>query len=167
MRITISWDSFNGRRYSRPWVARITAWPVGSRPAISWGNYLGNDSGGELEIEAAPGDVLRYGQKDRRGNGTINRYAIVLEDGSRLKVSEPNASRYYHAADKAATLRELIIKHQQALNAQIEFDSWLDQMREENPCPEGADKMLHRFWAETEYNRRDTVRRNALKEFAI
>jgi hypothetical protein len=167
MRITISWGPFNGRRYSRPWVARITAWPVGSRPAISWGNYLGNDFGGELEIEAAPGDVLRYGQKDGRGNGTINCYAIVLEDGSRLKVSEPNASRYYHAADKSATLRELVVKHQQALNAQIEFDSWLDRMREENPCPAGADRMLHRSWPDAEYNRRDAARRNALKEFAI
>jgi len=167
MRITISWDSFNGRRYSRPWIAKVTAWPVGSRPAITWGNYLGNDNGGELEIEAQAGDVLRYGQKDGRGNCTINLYAIVLEDGSRLKVSEPNASRFYHAADKPAILRDLIFKHHQALNALVEFDCWLDQMRADNPCPEGADKMLHRCWSEAEYNRRDAIRRNALKEFAI
>ena len=167
MRITISWDSFNGRRYSRPWIAKVTAWPVGSRPAITWGNYLGNDNGGELEIEAQAGDVLRYGQKDGRGNCTINLYAIVLEDGSRLKVSEPNASRFYHAADKPAILRDLIFKHQQALNALVEFDCWLAQMRADNPCPEGANKMLHRCWSEAEYNRRDAIRRNALKEFAI
>ena len=157
MRITVGWDSFNGRRYSRPWIARVTAWPVGSRPAISWGNYLGNDSGGELEIEAAPGDVLRYGQKDGRGNGTINRYAIVLNDGTKLKVSEPNASRYYHATDKAAVLGDLIAKHQHALNAQTEYDAWCDAQRET-----GGN------WTGTpEYSRRNSVLRDALKEFAI
>jgi len=155
MRITISWDCYNQRRYSRPWIARVTAWPVGSRPAIEWGNYLGNDAGGELEIEATPGDVLRYGQKDGRGNGTINCYAIVLEDGSLLGVGEPNAKKYYVAADKSLVFGDLLHLRDQLRAAKIAEETALDAWRS-GGCKDMA-----------LYNRAEADMREARKLYAI
>ena len=67
MRTSIEIGSYNSRRYSRPWIGRITAWPVGARPELAWGGYAEDDNGGELEIEAQAGDIIRWGQRDGRG----------------------------------------------------------------------------------------------------
>ena len=91
MRISITVGSYNQRRYSCPWIARVTAWPVGSRPELAWGGYAGDDSGGELEIEASPGDIIRHGQKDGRGNGWSNNWGIVQDDGSIEGCDQPQA----------------------------------------------------------------------------
>ena len=155
MRITISWDCYNQRRYNRPWIARVTAWPVGSRPAIEWGNYLGNDKGGELEIEAAVGDVIRYGQKDGRGKSTINRYAIVLEDGSLLVVGEPNAKGYYVSEDKSLALGDLLLQRNQLRAARDANKSSLDIWRA-GGCKDMA-----------LYNRAESDMREARKLYAI
>ena len=94
MRITYTYSAYNHRRYQRPWIARITAWPVGGRPKLEWGRYLGNHeigSGGEAEIMAQPGDIVRSGQKDYRGGNSNNDWLIVEADGSLRKISETEA----------------------------------------------------------------------------
>ncbi len=98
MRITQLVKPYNSRRYGKPWIARVTAWPVGSKPAIEWGSYLGNEAGGELEVTAEVGDVLRSGQKDYAYvGGTINRYYIVHADGILERVTEASAAAHYRA----------------------------------------------------------------------
>lgn len=68
MLIEFEWGPYNERRYSKPWAARVTAWPVGQRqPDVEWGTFIGNsDEGGIVEIEAEPGDIVRWGQRDQR-----------------------------------------------------------------------------------------------------
>lgn len=81
VRVAIQFGAYNQRRYGRPWIGKITSWPVGGKPEMEWGSFCGNDNGGEVEIAAMPGDVIRYGQKDHRGNNTSAIWAIVLADG--------------------------------------------------------------------------------------
>ncbi len=74
-----TYNSYNQRRYGRPWAAVISAW--NGKPKLDFcGDYLGDDTGGRLEITCQPGDIIRYGQKDNRGNNTENEWAIVADD---------------------------------------------------------------------------------------
>ncbi len=98
LRYAESFSSYNARRYSRPWIARISAWPVGGKAEMQFGSYLGNDGGGEVEIMAMPGDIIRYGQKDGRGNGGMSEWAIAQADGSLTVVDQAEARKAYKAA---------------------------------------------------------------------
>lgn len=97
IRVAVEWSGYNARRYSRPWIAAITAWPVGGKPELGWGGYAGDDSGGELEIMAAPGDIIRYGQRDGRGNGGSNEWAIVQQDGTISGCTQAEARAHWQA----------------------------------------------------------------------
>lgn len=103
MRVAQSWSSYNQRRYSRPWIAKITSWPVGGRPEMAWGRYIGDDGGGEVEIEAQEGDIIRTGQKDGRGGKTSANWYIVGADGELILTDATEARKAWDArqADKA------------------------------------------------------------------
>lgn len=103
MRVSQSFGSYNQRRYGRPWICKITSWPVGGKPEVQWGAYCGTDDGGEVEIEAAAGDIVRTGQKDNRGNGTSADWYIVDADGSLQDTDAAGARKAWEAkqADKA------------------------------------------------------------------
>lgn len=94
MRIFVEFSSYNQRRYGRPWIAVVTSWPVGGKPEIRWGSYLGdsrNGEGGEAEIEAEPCDIVRWGQKDNRGGNTEANWGIVQADGHTLSCDAKEA----------------------------------------------------------------------------
>lgn len=95
MRITQRFSGYNSRRYGRPWISKIISWPVGGKSEVSWGSYLGDDDGGEVEIEASPGDIVRMGQKDNRGNNTSADWYIVQEDGSLSFVAMAEAKKHW------------------------------------------------------------------------
>lgn len=42
MRVTRRFGRYDDRRYGRPWIARVTSWPVGGRPEMEWGSYIGD-----------------------------------------------------------------------------------------------------------------------------
>lgn len=90
MRISREFEAYNGRRYSKPWVAHITAFD--GRPELDFvrGAWNGTDDGGELVFDAEPGEVVKIGQKDGRGNGTQNDFYRVGGDGGleQLKATE-------------------------------------------------------------------------------
>lgn len=92
-RVSIKFSGYNSRRYSKPWICRVTEWPVGGKPLVEWGTYNGDDQGGEVEIEAHPGAVIRYGQRDHRGNGTLCQYAIVQGDWTIKDCDAPEARK--------------------------------------------------------------------------
>ena len=98
MRVSQHFGGYNARRYSRPWIGKISAWPVGGKPTIAWGAYLGTDNGGEVEIEAQAGDIVRTGQKDGRGNNTTADWCVVEADGTLRKVTSAQARAAYEVA---------------------------------------------------------------------
>ena len=103
MRITKCFGSYNQRRYGRPWIAKITDWPMGGHPEVMWGSFLGNSSSGEAgeaEIEAEPGDVIKWGQKDHRGGNTEVYWGVVKSDGS-LETVDAQTARQAWSSKKA------------------------------------------------------------------
>jgi hypothetical protein len=82
MRITLKFGPYDETEYGKPWIAVVTAWPVDSGPAIRWGNYTGDNTGGEVEADATAGDIVRWGQKHLRTKGLGSHWGIVGEDGS-------------------------------------------------------------------------------------
>lgn len=80
MRVALKYNGYNARRYSKPWICKIVDWPVGGNPKVEWGTYLGDDNGGEVEIEVQIGDIIRSGQKDHRGGNTSAYWYIVGPD---------------------------------------------------------------------------------------
>ena len=73
------WEKdYNPRRYSRPWIARVLDWAVGMAPNLEWGRFQGGSGGpGLLEVHAGSGDIVRWGQKDRRGKNTVSQRGIA------------------------------------------------------------------------------------------
>ena len=96
VRVTRSFGSYNGRRYSKPWIALVTSWPVGGRAELVFGSYLGDNYGGEAEIMARPGDIVRWGQKDTRNpKYTTAEWGKVCEDGSIENLTMAEARKAY------------------------------------------------------------------------
>jgi hypothetical protein len=77
MRVTITFDAYNPRRYGRPWIAKITDWQIGKQPVLEFGALVGLTA----EIEASPGAIVRWGQRDNRGNHTTSCWGIVDAEG--------------------------------------------------------------------------------------
>ena len=102
MRVSQSFGGYNARRYSKPWIGIVTAWPIGGKPVIRFGRYIGNDrNGGEAEIDAQAGDIARWGQADHRGSKTDNLWGIVQEDGAILSCHEPQARQHWTQRQQA------------------------------------------------------------------
>lgn len=101
MRVSIEFDSYNPKRYSRPWGAKVSF--VGSKIHYDFkaGNYLGDSDGGNVYIECEPGDIVAYGQRDGRGGNTQNTLAIVQADGSLKEVDKVEALEYWERRNAA------------------------------------------------------------------
>jgi hypothetical protein len=95
MRFAKSFRPYDGAQYARPWIAKVVAWQVGKRAELAWGTYLGDDNGGEAEIEAAPGDVVLFGQKGRAGRAGFAVYGTLEADGSFKSCTEAAAARRF------------------------------------------------------------------------
>ena len=97
MLISKSYGSYNDRRYSRPWGARVNL--DGVKLAYKFtGQYQGDYSGGEVMIEAEPGMILAFGQRDNRGKNTENDLYRVQSDGSLATIDRASAVRYLREA---------------------------------------------------------------------
>lgn len=91
LRVAVKFGGYNARRYGKPWIARVASWPVGGQPDLLFGSYVGDSCGGEAEVPALPGDIVRWGQKDHRGSRSEAFFGVVLEDGTIEKVSPVKA----------------------------------------------------------------------------
>jgi hypothetical protein len=96
VRVSVRFGGCNERRYGKGWIGRIISWPVGGKPEIEWGSFIGDvGSGGEAEIMAKPGDIVRWGQKDHRGNNTEASWGKVETDGSIITLDATEARAAY------------------------------------------------------------------------
>ena len=96
-RVAVSFDSYNERRYSLPWIARVDTWPVGKRPNLTFGRYTSKPGdAGDAEILARPGDVVKWGKKDtRNGNDTLSLIGVVQKDYSISECTELEARKAF------------------------------------------------------------------------
>jgi hypothetical protein len=93
-RVTVKFEPYNDRRYGRPWIARVADWPIGRPPVLVFGASLSLTA----EIDAEPGAVVRWGQKDRRGRNDDRRWGIVQADLSVREFLDPEHCRRHWLA---------------------------------------------------------------------
>ena len=98
MRVTIELAGVNQRRYSRAWIAKVTSWPIGKPPVLSFGSNITYD---KCEIDAMPGDILRYGRRDHRGNKSFADWCIVQDDLDTVDVSADKARDHWLATQES------------------------------------------------------------------
>ena len=105
MKITRAFPDFNSRRFSRPWGAIVT-FPDGIKPSYA---FTGHWDGQAVIIEAEPGAVVAFGQRDYRGNRTTKTLFVVGAGGELTEVTEAAAREHATAprpaGDRPATRR--------------------------------------------------------------
>lgn len=87
-KIQINTVSYNQRRYSKPWIAKVD-FSKNPKGEFIWGSWVGDareGSEGLLVIEANEGEIIAHGQKDFRGNNTHTTYCQV-RDGKLVELS--------------------------------------------------------------------------------
>lgn len=89
--VTFSVGDYNQRRFSRPWIALISGWDVGGYPALKFGSA----SSCQAEVAAAPGALVKYGQKDNRGHAGTNEFGIVSKTGEIQRITEGEAKKAF------------------------------------------------------------------------
>lgn len=78
-KITLKTDSYNQRRYSKPWIA-VVDFSKSPKGDFAWGSWVGDartGSDGLLVISAEENSIIAHGQKDFRGNNGGTTYAQV------------------------------------------------------------------------------------------
>lgn len=97
MKVLKTYESFNARRYSDPWVAIVN--PKTARMDFSQrvggytGGYHTGDAGDLYVTDPVEGAVYAYGQKDYRGNNGGYFYAIY-RDGAFEKFGKSDLLKY-------------------------------------------------------------------------
>jgi hypothetical protein len=82
MEYTEQTESYNEKRYGKPWMAFVTGSLTKDFAFIDW---QGRSPGcaGEFNFTADPGTLIAYGQKDiRKNRGGVDGYQICMPDGS-------------------------------------------------------------------------------------
>ena len=97
MNIQIETESYNERRYGKPWIAKVD-FSDNEKGNFVWGNWVGDPGdSGLLIVDADPGDVVARGQKDnsgKRNNNSAPRWAIVNEAGELVSCTRVEAYRH-------------------------------------------------------------------------
>lgn len=81
-------DVYNERRYSRPWMAKISVSEM--KPQYSFdGQFLGEHGrAGETMMKAETGSIIAIGQKDNRRGNSINRWYKVVGSSEKIEIEE-------------------------------------------------------------------------------
>lgn len=129
MEIRIETASYNHRRYSKPWIAKVD-FSKSPKGDFVWGNFLGGDPGDEgmLTIQANPGDIVANGQRDNRGSNTDVSYNYVTLNGE-LAYLGNKAEAYKHFTETKTSAPDLdaLRKERETLVARIaEIDAILN-----------------------------------------
>lgn len=103
MKIESTTESYNERRFSKPWIAGVT-FDEAADAQFEFGTWVGRaGDAGILVIDAEPGAIVARGQRDYRGNRTTVDYYQVEADGTLTKLDgKPAAYRAFQAAQAAA-----------------------------------------------------------------
>jgi len=94
MKIERQTSSYNDRRYSRPWIAKVD-FAKNPNGDFLWGAWIGqNGEEGILIIEVASGDIIARGQKDfRKPRNSAPDWYQVTTDG-KLEALDSKAEAY-------------------------------------------------------------------------
>lgn len=101
IKITVETSSYNQRRYSKPWIAKVD-FSTNPNGDFQWGNWVGDavkGSEGMLIIEAEEGDIIARGQKDfRKPRNSAPDYYQVRDGKLEPVASKREALKLFEAA---------------------------------------------------------------------
>lgn len=98
MRYTYTVSSYNDRRYSKPWIALITDWPIGGHPKLQFSCAIDNQT---AELEANPGTIVKLGQKDyRKPSHSINNFGVTDIHGNITIINGAEARKLFEENKK-------------------------------------------------------------------
>lgn len=145
------YESYNHRRYSRPWVALL----VDAKPdfSIEVGRYTAKsgDAGELVIVDPQVGQVFTYGQKDYKGRHTEIAYCVYTEKGL---VDVP--------ADKLSSVQEIIEQNSsRSAHREVEVDFTTSEDKESTEASRTAQKR-----AENRYNNQKEFISEVLKAIA-
>ncbi len=92
---------YNKARFSRPWggVCRLDGLKVGYDFT---GLYQGDERGGDVVVEAEPGMILAFGQKDTKGVKSIQEFHIVELSGDLTQIGKQEAYDHLSREERGA-----------------------------------------------------------------
>lgn len=96
-RITFPFEKYNNRKFSKPWIAKVTQWETGSNPSYLFGKFLGvHGQAGICEISARIGDVICWGQKNYNSfRRSVRKIGVVTADYSIKELTDSEAKRVF------------------------------------------------------------------------
>lgn len=131
MRITVETESYNERRYGKPWIAKVDF--STAKGEFAFGDWTGDHyNGGEgvLSIEAQPGDIIAKGQKDtRQPRNSAPYFYMVTSNGELTPIGDKGEAYKYYLDNKkdAPPSLDALRKEREALLVRIaEIDAILN-----------------------------------------
>jgi len=122
MKITVETDSYNERRYGKPWVAKVDF--SNAKGDFSFGDWTGDHcTGGEgiLSLDTNPGDIVATGQKDnRKPRNSAPIFFVVLHDGSLENIgNKGEAYKFYLENKESAPDKDALLIEKESLVARL------------------------------------------------
>ena len=121
MNYTDKTESYNERRYGKPWMAVITTSTTKDFSFIDWEGRPGRR--GEFSFFAEPGTIVAYGQKDlRKGRGGVDGYQICMPDGWMPTITDATARvlRKLPVSERPAACAAICIRAKESKIAEYE-----------------------------------------------
>lgn len=124
-KLTLDTESYNERRYGKPWIALVTFDSV-SNAQFKFGAWVGDEGyKGVLEIGAKEGDVIARGQKDYRKPANSTPRYFIFENGDLKEVSKKDAYLHYLAQQDKPDEEKLLVRKAELLAELEEIEKQL------------------------------------------
>lgn len=127
MKITRETESYNHRRYSAPWIAKVDF--SSNKGEFIFGDWVGdkyNGSEGTLVIEVNINDIVAIGQKDYRNNkNSTPDFYVVTPEGNLNHLGNKNAAFKFFNEKKKVNVEELLVERENLLKRISEINSML------------------------------------------
>jgi hypothetical protein len=129
-KITIETESYNERRYGKPWIA-IVDFSEDKKGEFVFGDWIGTVGySGTLEIEAEVGTIIAQGQKDNRKPANSAPEFFIVKPTGELESLGHNKNEAYKAFRNQTELTDtdkLILEKQTLLKRLAEIDELLSE----------------------------------------
>lgn len=107
MKIEKNTDSYNDRRYGRPYIA-VVDFATSTQGECRWGDWIGQAGcEGILVIEAAAGEIVMIGQKDQRRPRDCSPNYFQVGVGGELIAMASKAAAYQAWKESSAKVAEV------------------------------------------------------------
>jgi len=113
MKITKETESYNHRRYGKPWITKVDFNESAKTNVFDFGNWTGdhyNGGTGVLSIEGIPGEIIAIGQQDfREPQNSALEFYIVNPDCRLESIGDKSAAYKYYLGKQSIQKKEFTV----------------------------------------------------------